>query len=357
MLKTKNIFLDTETFVANGYSSSNKLLKLAEYGKNGTIKIFISEITVEEVKSNIKEDLVTAIQQINKFKREIHRQGRVLRQVEEFKNYLDLPKLNTQIDFDRLNENFESFIELGKVTRVSCENIDVAPILAKYFKREKPFGEGKKKYEFPDAIFLAQIEDWCKKHHQKVYLVSADPDILKYNSELIIPLKNIGELIGIINRQEVMEEKKFEWLEDIFNKNQIKISKSIKERFIESIKDEYYSEITILNVRVDNIKLYDFSVIDLKPGYSTLQMDVDISYNLEFSYMDYNTSYYDKEDKKWLYKDIKTTSLDFDDTITAEIEIEATFEDQKTNTNDFDISCIYTSVPNEGIIEDSLMGY
>lgn len=87
MLKTKNIFLDTETLVANGYSSSDKLLKLAEYGKNGTVKIFISEITVEEVRSNIKEDLMIAIQQINRFKKEIHRQGRVLRHVDGFKEY------------------------------------------------------------------------------------------------------------------------------------------------------------------------------------------------------------------------------------------------------------------------------
>lgn len=264
MLKTKNIFLDTETFVANGYSSGDKLLKLAEYGKNGTVNIFISEITVEEVESNIKEDLMIAIQQINRFKKEIHRQGRVLRQVDQFKEYLNLPKLDSRIDFERLTKTFENFINLGNVTTINCENIDIKPILTKYFNREKPFGEGKKKYEFPDAIFLSQIEDWCKKNNQRVYLVSADPDILEYNSNLIIPIKNIGKLLGIINRQVLMEEKKYEWLEQIFINNHTRIAKSIEERFIENVIEEYYAEITIHNVRVDHIELFDFSIIDDK---------------------------------------------------------------------------------------------
>lgn len=357
MLKTKNIFLDTETFVANGYSASNKLSKLAEYGKNGTVRIFISEITVEEVKSNIKEDLLIAIQQINRFKKEIHRRGRVLRQVEGFKEYLDLPQLDTRIDFERLTKTFEDFIKLGKVTIIRCENIDIKPILSKYFKKEKPFGEGKKKYEFPDAIFLKQIEDWCEKNYQKVYLVSADPDILEYNCDSIIPLKNIGKLLGIINRQEMMEEKKFEWLEQIFIKNQTKISKSIEKRFIEKVKDEYYSDFTIHNVSVENIELFEFSIIDDKPGYSTLQMDVDISFNLEFSYMDYSSSYFDKEDNKLLFKDIKTVRIDFDNTITAEIEIEAVFEDGEKDIEAIGINCIYTSVPDEDLISDRLTGY
>lgn len=96
------------------------------------------------------------------------------------------------------------------------------------------------------------------KNHQKVYLVSADPDMVQYNSDLIIPLKNIGKLLGIINRQEVMEEKKYEWLEQIFIKNQTRISKSIEERFIENIIEECYSEITVHNVSVDHIGLFDF---------------------------------------------------------------------------------------------------
>lgn len=86
-------------------------------------------------------------------------------------------------------------------------------------------------------------------------------------------------------------------------------------------------------------------------------MDVDISYNLQFSYMDYSSSYFDKEDDKWLFKDIKTARIDFEDTITAEIEIEAVFEEGEIDVNDLGISCIYASVPDEDLIVNRLIAY
>jgi hypothetical protein len=357
MLKTKNVFLDTETFVANGYFSNNKLNTLAEYGKNGTINIYLSEITKEEVKSNIKEDLMITIQQINHFKKEIHRKGRILRNIDGFNDYLNLPKLDSKIDFEKVINSLEEFIKLGMVKTLPYDLIDVGPIFSKYFKKEKPFGEGKKKYEFPDAILLVLIENWCIKNNQKTYLISSDTDILNIESDYIIPVKNIGKFLGFVNRQELINAEKFEWIEQIFIKNQNKISKSISEHFVEKIKDEYYSDIKISEVEVENIEFFDFSIIDEQESVFILQMDVDISFSLLVSYTDYANSHFDREDDKWYYKDIQQTTISFDDTITVEIEIEAEFDERNEPEQYIDINCIYTSVPNEDRIENRIMDY
>ena len=330
---------------------------LAEYGKKGTIKIYLSEITREEVKSNIKEDLSIVIQQINQFKKEIHRKGRIIRNIEGFKEYLNLPKLNARINFEKITSSLDTFIQSGNVNTIPTGNIDIKPILHKYFNKEKPFGEGKKKFEFPDAIFLASIENWCKENHQKTYLVSSDTDILEYKSDYIFPLENIGKLLGTIHRMEVVEKERFEWIEQIFIKSWDRFTKVISEHFIERIKDEYYSDINVRSVRVLNIEYFDFSIIDDSVSFFTLQMDVDISYSLDFSYTDYGSSYYDKEDDKWFFKDIKTAFRDFDDTITVEIEIEAEFDERNDPNQDIGISCIYTSIPDEDKIENSLIDY
>lgn len=357
MLKTKNVFLDTETFVANGYFSNNKLKTLAEYGKNQTINIHLSEITKEEVKSNIKEDLMITIQQINQFKKEIHRKGRILRNLDGFSDYLNLPKLDSKIDFEKVVNSLENFIQLGKVTTLPYDLIDVGPIFSKYFKKEKPFGEGKKKYEFPDAILLVLIENWCIKNNQKTYLISSDTDILNIKSDYIIPVQNIGKFLGFVNRQELIDAEKFEWIEQIFIENQNKLSEVITQHFVEKIKDEYYSDISISDVEVDNIEFFEFSIIQEESSVFILQMDVDISYSLGISYTNYDNSYFDKEDDKWYYKDIQQTTINFDDTITVEIEIEAEFDERNEPEQNIDISCIYTSVPNEDIIENRIMNY
>ena len=53
----------------------------------------------------------------------------------------------------------------------------------------------------------------------------------------------------------------------------------------------------------------------------------------------------------------KKAKIDFEDTITAEIEIEAIFEEGEGEENDLEINCIYTSVPDEDVIEQRLIGY
>ncbi len=53
MLKTRNIFIDTQSFVANIFFGNENFKHLSKIGELETIKIDLTEITVNEIKSNI----------------------------------------------------------------------------------------------------------------------------------------------------------------------------------------------------------------------------------------------------------------------------------------------------------------
>ena len=79
MLRTRNIFIDTETFVSNNFFLGHNLDRLAEFGKDETIRIYLTEITIKEIQSNIREDLQNAQEELNRFKKSISHKGRILK--------------------------------------------------------------------------------------------------------------------------------------------------------------------------------------------------------------------------------------------------------------------------------------
>ena len=214
MLKTRNIFIDTETFVANNFFQNKNLSRLAEFGEMDTVNLCLTEITIKEIQSNIREELQNAQEEINRFKKNIANKGRILKNVEEYSKYISLPKLDINVDYDKINKELDKFIETGKITIIPFETADLKDIINRYFNREKPFGLGKKKYEFPDAIVLSAIEKWCVENSCQIYVISQDKDLKDYTSKNIIPIPNLRTILNKINTQ--FDNDRLEWINKIF---------------------------------------------------------------------------------------------------------------------------------------------
>jgi PIN domain len=54
---------------------------------------------------------------------------------------------------------------------------DLQAIMDDYFGGKPPFGAGRKKAEFPDAIVASMLRVWCAATEQAVYIVSLDGDL------------------------------------------------------------------------------------------------------------------------------------------------------------------------------------
>lgn len=356
MLKTKNVYIDTEVFISNNYFDSKNLQSLCDFGKDRTVNIYLTEITKNEIKSNIKEEILNTQKEINIFKKNISNKGKILKNLERFKPYFDLPKLELNLDFKVLSNKLETFIKDGNVSFIPFELADIKVVVENYFKQEPPFGDGKKKHEFPDAIVLSAIENWCKKHKQKIYFISSDSDFKKYTSDNIFILPKLGILLDNINRQ-LDIDRKIAWISAVFENNNSNIVEIINEKFIETVYDTVGYQIEVSDIKVIETTLFEPALVQENGSNDeyVFQLDFDIRFTAQITYDDHTLSFYDKEDDRYYNVEKAIREITMHITETAEVSIEAFYEDgDEPEDADASITCTYTSSPSEDDLLDEV---
>ncbi|SFW76353.1 PIN domain-containing protein [Chitinophaga sancti] len=357
MLKTRNIFIDTQAFVSNNFFQSKNLQRLAHWGSLNIVNLFLTEITKSEIQSNIKGDLINARQEINRFKENISKRARILRNLPDFRAYIELPELDLELDFAKLSKELDEFIENGNVEMIPYEYANLKTIITKYFKEEKPFSAGKKKYEFPDAIVLSALDNWCSEKREEMYVISDDADFKGYLSDNLIPISDVKTILDKINKQ--YDKDLSDWLSGLFEISRDQIIKKLKKTFKDKVKDEIWWDITINSIKVLNTELHDFSIVDKEnDGLYIFQFDYDIECEIDATYDDYSTSIYDKEDDKYYGFEESRAKVKIETTQTAELEIEA-YYDRDVTPEDTDIMglSISTTIPDSSNITDELPGF
>jgi predicted nucleic acid-binding protein len=154
-MDTSIVFIDTSIFISKNYhferSEFQSLIRLA---KDDKINVVMAEITLQEIKSHIAEDTEKAIQEIQKTRSK----AKILRNFSE----LPLGALFEDIDLcqyqEKLQQKLESFIKNCKIKIITNNAADIDNVFKLYFEKKAPFGEGKKKSEFPDAFVLDSLD-------------------------------------------------------------------------------------------------------------------------------------------------------------------------------------------------------
>src|SRR5690606_34157097 len=128
-----------------------------------------------------------------------------------------------------VQRRLDSFIRKLDITVIQANEVHISSIVDHYFKNSPPFSkEGKKKYEFPDAIALMSIENWARNNDRKILAISDDQDWMNYSEtserisvekDLAIALEGIQEdiphfketvikLLEKLDTPEYMEQRK-----------------------------------------------------------------------------------------------------------------------------------------------------
>lgn len=359
-IKTTNIYVDTEAFVANNYFQSENLKRLSELGKRGIVKIFMTEITRHEIIHNAANDLINAIHDLNDFKKKLSNKGKILKNIEEFKPYLDLPKIELETQLDKITNDLNNFITEAKIEFIPYHTADLIDIVTKYFQQSKPFGQGKKKHEFPDAIVLSAIEHWCKTSGEKIYMISGDSDMNEFGSNAILRFKSLKDILGLINNQLNSADKRKDWIKSVFENNEEEIKQLISKAFEEKLLDETGYELELEDVEINDVVLHDYSIVldQVNNGETILQLDYDISFSAGLTYDDYTYAFFNKESNKPFGSSEKEVRQTFNSTQTAEITLQTSAEDKDyENAAKVYIECSYTSVPKAEDLIDKLDGY
>jgi len=317
VLNKRNVFLDTEVFISNNFRYlKDNLSRLTLFVQENRISLYSTQVTIEEVKANIEEAIIKAEKAIYLFRKE----ARILYNCQSPSFQCVFKKFDLDITKSELITQFERYINKCQTIILPINEVAIEEVFKKYFSKQPPFGEGKKKDEFPDAFVFSALELWCLKNKQQVYVISGDPDwksACKDHPNLIY-LEKLEPLYQLL---EFDDKLIAEYSETFFNQHMQDIILRVTDQFdtlgfiVDSsnssriIEDEEVS-----NVEVETVVLSEEYVVKVEQNKLFYKCKFKVTFLADVSYIDYSDSPYDHEEGKYFYgenfeKTVKSTYL------------------------------------------------
>lgn len=342
--ETKNVFIDTSIFIKmNFFYGHPAFVALRESVNQGRTRILLTDVTVEEVKANIREETTAAIQAIKKSRNP----------AKIFKNlggtYSPIFKdPNFESITEEIIKQFEAFsAEVGAVV-VPVERAITKEVFTLYFNSALPFGEGKKKSEFPDAFVLSALNDWADEEGQRLYVVSNDKDMkgIENSFKNLIPTESLEQYLNDVT---FYFEKLAPLAEELLRKNEGEILERIKDDFalLGFILDDQDGD--VYDVTVNSVGELSVSLLALTPpdkdqaGKAHVEITTTVDYAADVEYDNLDTAYYDSEDKvlvPW-----EKVSKTVEDSEIVQVDLVFTFEIE--DPHDFEIDDFRIQTPSD----------
>lgn len=305
-METEYVFIDTTEFVSASFNfESPRLLSLKEKAINDSIFILTTDVVCREVESKIELYVEEARRDVKRLIEETDNlvKGKRFRSLRHL-----LPNITEKlegVDFHKLSEeskkNFRAFLKEASVETISTDAVNAKEILDLYFGKKPPFGEGKKKAEFPDAFSLIALKEWCKKEGKKVYVISNDRDAKKVAelTSFFVSTESLEAFLQIVTEYEQNQEGFNAFLNDFGEKYTQELSTAIATvaNDTEVISTKFAEYVEFQDVEVLKVALSSAYVITVH-GKETIDIFVtaDVTYKTTAEFQDYSDAFYDKED-------------------------------------------------------------
>ena len=304
-----NVFIDTSIFVSEGYLKGKSIATLLEAARAEKIHILMPDITEHEIRKHLRQDV-----------EKLSGRGATQDLKKSFMYALDdlRPHIEALMDVtvEKLLEHVEK--ELDKqfvradIERLSLtKDFDIAGVLEDYKALRAPFST-KKKSEFPDAIALKQLENWCADHNDKCIVLSTDTDLENYESERLTYQK-LSDFVASLEEYEKMISQ--EKLNSVFEICKNQIEKQVKDWVYEQYEDEvlFIDYLLLVDIHSSAINTIDiqwdmpFKWEGKEEGCLFYKIYANITASISVSHPDYDTGYYDSEDRRWYFIDDNMT--------------------------------------------------
>lgn len=318
-----NVFIDTSIFIAECFVKGKSISTLFEAAFDEKIHILLPDITECEVRRHLREDVEkrSGVSVPEKLKKSYMYAALELRPLIDKLLAVDVEKLIPMVE----KELDKQFSRANVERLIVQKDFDITGIIEKYKTYQPPFSEKKNK-EFPDAIVLQQLEQWCKEHNDKCVLLSTDSDLKAYKSEWL-EYKELPDFISSLEDYETLISQ--EKLMSVYQSSREAIEKKIKDWAYEQydddtlyinrllIEDVHYSSINKVEVQLDDALKWEAKGI----GCLFYKTYANIVVSIEVSHPDYDTGFYDSEDQQWYFIDDRVVDY-FEGRIRVPVSIE-----------------------------------
>ncbi|RYY02152.1 MAG: hypothetical protein EOO53_14045 [Gammaproteobacteria bacterium] len=348
-LKTRLVFVDTEVFRSKNYQFGEHTLKqLEEHLEYNRLHLLLSSITVNEIKSQIRERSNDAHSKLKIFQRD----AMFLRNAPDLPCYQIFQKVNVDQIYEQAVGRFNSFLDNEQVEIVTFEGVKIENIFEMYFLSNAPFGSGKKKSEFPDAFAIEAVVKAAERRQHELYIISNDQDLKNYAEQYknLHHLHTIEELLDLVVRTEEVLVEPAKIGDQFIADNIEDMTSTITDKMRDS---EFYADnsegidIEVTGIDIKSVKIESYKIINATRDEATYEIEFSAQILAEFTYSDYDGSPWDPEDREYVFvvqhsfarihdeRYVCFLSIDFTDGLPVNAAIsEITFESSGFDLND-----------------------
>jgi hypothetical protein len=300
--------LDTSFIEGQNFLAGKQLYHLASLGRKEAIKVYITDIIYREVISRFENRLIEEEKKIESVKKTIESHVRVLKNFEDYTAYFTLPEIATATLMEKFQLEFDAWIKSAKVKILKTDGLTIGKVMNDYFLGNVPFGQGKKKQEFPDAFTLQALESFFSMGKVKCYFITSDFDFNQLESEYIIPTNDLSEKLDVIIRKEDRKEGALKLIETTFLDAKTTLEKDAAKLLYRFIEEEVESkgelrgmEIDVLDyLEVADIVFEDYKIVYLDENSANLECTTKVSYEATIVLEDNSYAFYDKESGQYI---------------------------------------------------------
>lgn len=340
------LYLDTNAYIASRYRfSDGNLAKLKELILLGEVVLLYSSATKGEVEEHIRKDVKAAITGYN---RTVRKEMLSLTALEKY----SMSEISEDEAINDVLGAFDDFLGLEGVKCISLNPINAEELMEDYFEQRPPF-ETKKPYEFKDAIVIKAIKAFQKSQDEKIYVVSDDEGFRKAfdGNDGIVAVKYLTNAFSIhYNNKEYIEF----------------VESAIADGELDSFLSDYFGNYEVDRSYYGEWELNDKEIIELetyllyaepnKKG-CIMHLSVDVYIDVDITHRDEDTSFYDREEGRYLIENY--VQWNEHHRVTIEVSVECGLVKDEDGTLCFDGMSVVKE-PNHLVLdldEDTMIGW
>jgi hypothetical protein len=305
------LFLDPSEYRRLNFRfGDRRLAAVTDLVAAGKVSLLSTDVAVLELKRLISREVAGALESLSTSK------VAILKSVEDER----LDVIRTLPDpaelSNRLATQLDSYPAHTSCVLLTASDVNPMEIFADYFNDRPPFDGLKKKNEFPDAFTLRRLLNWSREHSRTVYVIGPDPDLKRFcdGADGLEYLEKLEILIDQINQENVLVARMMEFLDAI--KEQI--GQFVQDNFTDlefRLKFNPHGEVSA--VTVQSVEVREVYALQVTDGSVRAEADVTVEFTADFSYDDFDTATYDREDDTWFF--IKTIEGETEDRVTVSV--------------------------------------
>jgi hypothetical protein len=322
----ERVFLDTQVFIEGNFSyTSPRFASLSQLAASGVVELIMTDLTIREIEANLRSAVSKAVGQ--RAAEPVLRNSTTREVVALFK------KLDAGAIQEELLAQLKEYLNVSNAQIVEVKPSLLPAVLDRYFERRPPFGPGKDKAEFPDALTIEALKQWCNENTCELAIVSRDGAVKEAcrGAEALHHFDDLGDYLDALLRSDHANEARATFVRDLVTRSSDVILTMAKKAFgnhgaLLMNQDGEVDEILLEDLTFGDSE--DFEMISLEAGRAVVELDVVARFTASITYNRQGTGTYDSEDGVMLFQDEVEESVEGDHD--TRLAVEVTFKDFDT---------------------------